>query len=65
MSFRDAVDLLVTARARAIAGGGFAVLAVDGALAALVAGRNGEALRELAGLGPLRELLDMIAEVNV
>lgn len=50
MTFQDAADQLVTARARSIAGGRFAALAVDGALAALVAGQDGEALRELAGL---------------
>jgi hypothetical protein len=50
MTSQSAAIQLVTARARSIAGGSYAALAVDGALAALVAGEDGATLRELAGL---------------
>lgn len=64
MSQRQAVWQLSVANVNALLGRRFVALAVDGALAALVSGLDGHALRELAGLSrcsrdeDVRDLLD-------
>lgn len=50
MSGDAAVDQLILASAHSLVGRPFTALAVDGAVDALVAGLDGDALRELAGL---------------